>query len=189
MIAEAEPVGDQERAMLLGPEITSAKPPPTLLFTVFFLAGVALIGTVITAAFWGTWYFFAGSMPKLWDIFRFWLDLGAVPFYSLFLFFTIAYILTKWGGLKEEAQGEGFRCSFGDFLKESWRYPTVCVVVVIDFVISIFLSFATGLAIFVGLVVIVAAGILIYRMVCITLFVYFFFVKGIVGPPPKVDKE
>ena len=118
----------------------------------YLIAVIAVIGAIIPAVFWGIWYAFFDSIPKFWGHSRLLLDTISGPFYALILAAYIGVVVDK----SDELSGDGeFKVSFGEFVIENPPLSAIGLLLIIDFIASIFFSFAAGLAVILALALVV----------------------------------
>lgn len=116
---------------------------------------ILIIGAVVPAVFWGAWYVVKGSIPgpKLFGISRFWLDTISGPLYLLIL---VSYVLIVIDGYKKFSEKLScYHFSFWDFMSEFCWLRAIGFFLVGTFAVSIFLSFAVGLAACVALALLI----------------------------------
>lgn len=104
---------------------------------------VAIIGFVLPAIFWGIWYVIAGFIPTFLGFSRFWLDTIPGAFYAIIIVLYIAKVWEEHDYLSNDGE---WRVSFWEFVTECPGLILIGLFLVISFVVSIFWSFASGLA-------------------------------------------
>ena len=132
----------------------SERPASVKEFLVAILV-LAATGVLIPSIFWGIWYLLAGYVPKFLGFSRFWIDAVSAPFYALIIFTYIGTVMRACDELSEDGT---YLFSTREFI---YTYPWLSLTglfLAIDFVVSIFLSFAVGLAGIVVLAAIIGVG-------------------------------
>ncbi len=129
---------------------------------------LAAIGAIIPAFFWGLWYLAVGSIPKFLGVSRFWLDTISGPFYILVVAAYIGIVIEKRGELSEDEIRDGvWDVNFGKFVIECPWLSLIGLFLIIDFVVSISLSFAVGLAGFIALPAVIGIVLFIRWLISI----------------------
>lgn len=141
-----------------------------LLDIVLPMSFVAVIGAGLAAGFWGIWYAVAGSIPKFLGFSRFWLDTISFAFY---LPVIVLYVFSVLDELDELSAAGNYKVFLWEFVDDCLAHSLVGLFLIIDFVASIFFSFATGLAGIAALAFVILLGYLL-RKAIVKLVVLFF---------------
>ena len=150
------------------------KPRSDFMVLIGIFLGFAAFGTLIIGVFWAIWYGFAGSIPQCLGISRFWLDFCSVPLYSAIVLLIIVYLFEQWEFYREEGHDASCLSCLWDLLCDDWINPTLIILFVVDFILSIIWSFALGLAIFAGLALIAGIAYGGYKLLQLVVFVVLF---------------
>lgn len=116
------------------------------------LFAVALVGAAVPAILWGLWYFLGGSMPKFMGISRFCLDTISGAIYALVVMGYWARVEKAHDWLSDCGK---LKVRLRDFVKKCPWLSLFGLFLAVDFVASIFLSLAVGLAGILALAVVV----------------------------------
>lgn len=147
---------------------------------------IAVIGAAIPAIFWGIWHAIAGSIPKFLGFSRFWLDTISGMFYS----FIVVFYLEEVVDARYDLSNDGvWHVTIEEFIIEYPWLSLLSLFLIIDFIVSIFLSFAFGLAGCIALAVIIGIGCGIYRLVQIIVFVFAQFLGSFVGVGEEAEEQ
>jgi len=133
----------------------SKKPTSTIeVLALIFIP--AITGAVILAGFWGAWYAVAGKIPKFLGFSRFWLDTISAAVYAPVFYAYIGAVLDM---CDELSDGGEYPVYIRTFVRACPWLTLLGIFLAIDFVASIFLTFAVGLAGIVALAITVATKV------------------------------
>lgn len=144
------------------------------------VAIIAAIGAAIPAIFWGIWYLFACSVPKLWGYSRFWLDTIPGTIFIPVLFICIMDVY-------DDLTGDGkYPISFWEFVTERQWFSLTCLCLI---VVGICFSLLAGLALMVASAIIGAACCGISRLFLAIYFCGGNFLRSLLGSKEETEGD
>ena len=117
----------------------------TLKDLVMPFALLAIIGATMSAITWGTWSIF-GHVPKMLGISRLWLDTISGLLYLPIMALYASKVLYRYNTLSDEKEKGDPPVSFNEFARNFPWLIRLGIFLAVNFVASVFLSLAFGLA-------------------------------------------
>lgn len=142
----SEGVGQVEKNILLASKKFSNPRPIGIVVALIPVIGIAIFVSGIAMGFWGIWYAIAGYIPTFLGFSRFYLDTFSVGVYAVI---AVVYVSALTDNLEELSEDEDhLPINLQDFFREFPGFTVLSGFMILNFIASIFFSFATGLALF-----------------------------------------